>query len=108
LPQGSRTLTNGAGAPYNLVSILGTADLRTLIPVQVWDNILLADQQGAPVLLRASNFNLDVMNTDSTDISVKIDRNILKLAWHQICTLVFAKICTGYINQPQAALNHIK
>jgi hypothetical protein len=51
LPQGSRALTNGAGAPYNLVSFLGTADLRTLTPVQVHDDILLVIQQDAPVLL---------------------------------------------------------
>jgi hypothetical protein len=51
LPQSSRTLTNDAGAPYNLVSFLGAADLRTLTPVKVHDNILLVIQQDAPVLL---------------------------------------------------------
>jgi hypothetical protein len=80
LPQGSRALTNGAGGPYNLVSFLGAADLRTLTPVQVCDNILLVVQQDAPVLLQASDFNLDVTNTDSNDISIKIDWKILKLA----------------------------
>ena len=33
---------------------------------------------------------------------------ILKLAWHQLCALIFTKICPGYSNQPQAALEHIK
>ena len=51
LPQGSCALTNGAGAPYNLGSFLGAADLRTLIPVQMFDNIILVVQQDAPVLL---------------------------------------------------------
>ncbi len=51
LPQGSRVLMSGAGAPYNLVSFLGTADLKTLTPVQVCDNILSVVQQDAPVLL---------------------------------------------------------
>jgi hypothetical protein len=100
LPQGSRALTIGAGAPYNLVFFLGAADLRTFTPVQVQDDILLVIHQDAPVLLQASNFNLDVTNTDSNDISVKIDWKILKLAWHQICASVFAKICTRYTNQP--------
>jgi hypothetical protein len=51
LPQGSCALTNGAGAPYNLVSFLSAADLRTWTPVQVRDDILLVIQQDAPVLL---------------------------------------------------------
>ncbi len=32
----------------------------------------------------------------------------MKLAWHQLCTLVFAEICPGYSSQPHAALDHIK
>jgi hypothetical protein len=76
--------------------------------VQVCDDILSVVQQDAPVLLQASNFNLDVANTDSTNISIEIDQKILKLAWHQICVSVFSAICTEYTNQPQAALDHIK
>jgi hypothetical protein len=41
LPQGSCALTNGAEAPYYLVYFLGAADLRTLTPVQVHDDVLL-------------------------------------------------------------------
>ncbi len=51
LHQGSHALTNGAGAPYNLISFLGAADLRTLTPVQVHDDILLVVKQDATVLL---------------------------------------------------------
>ncbi len=47
-------------------------------------------------------------NTNATDISLNINRKFLKLVWHQICASVFAEIFTGYTNQPQVALNHIK
>jgi hypothetical protein len=108
LPQGSRTLTNGAGAPCNLVSFLGAANLRTLTPAQVHVDILLVVQQDAPVLLQAYDFNLDATNTDSNNISIEIQWKIFKLAWHQICASVFAEMCIGYTNQPQAALYHIQ
>jgi hypothetical protein len=45
---------------------------------------------------------------DSNDINLEIDCTILKLGWHQICASVFAEMCTGYTNQPQSALDHIK
>ena len=108
LPQGSRALLNGTGAGYNLVSFLGVDDLQTLTWAEVITNILSMVQQDSPVLLQALDFNLQAVNTDSNEINVVIDCKILKLAWHQICSSVFAKICTGYTNQPQAALNHIK
>jgi hypothetical protein len=75
---------------------------------QVQTDILGQVQQDAPVLLKASDFNLQTANTDGTDISHNINRKILKVAWHQICASVFTEICTGYTNQLQAALNHIK
>jgi hypothetical protein len=83
------------------------ADLRTLSTAEV--QILLDQvQQDAPVLLKASDFNLQVANTDSIDLVAEIDRRILKLAWHQICALLFAEVCTGHTLQPQAAPDHIK
>jgi hypothetical protein len=108
LPQESRAMTNGTGAAYNLVSFLGTDDLRTLTPAEVKAAILDPCLQDGPVLLKASDFNLNVANTDSTNISANIEQKILKLAWHQICASVFAEICPGYSSQPHAALDHIK
>ncbi len=64
--------------------------------------------QDGPVLLKASDFNSRIANTDSLDISLDIEQKILKLAWHQLCTSVFAEICPGYSSQPHAALDHIK
>jgi hypothetical protein len=108
LPQELRAMTNGAGGAYNLVSFLGVEDLRTLTPAEVKATILDPCLQDGPVLLKASNFNLQIANTDSTDISLDIEQKILKLSWHQICTSVFAEICPGYSSQPHAALDHIK
>jgi hypothetical protein len=72
-------------------------------------DILVHVQQNDSVLLKASDFNLlRTANMDSNDIYLKIDCKILKLAWHHICASVFAEICTGYTNQPQATLDHIK
>ncbi len=75
---------------------------------QVHADILSVVQQDSPMLLGALDFNLQAANTNSNDVSLEINQKILKLAWHQICASVFAKICTGYTNQPHAALNHIK
>ena len=83
-------MTNGAGAAYNLVSFLGVNDLRTLTPPEVKTILLDPCLQDGPVLLKASNFNLQNANTDLTDISLDIKQKILKLAWHQLCTSVFA------------------
>jgi hypothetical protein len=95
LPQGSCTLINGAGNGYNLVSFLGIEDLRTLMRVQFHDDILSVVQQDSPVLLCMSDFNFQATNTDPNDVNLEINQKILKLAWHQICASVFAKICTG-------------
>ena len=108
LPQGSRQVIDGNGNPYQLVSFLGADNLRTLTRDEVQIDILDIVQQSGPMLLRASDFNLNVANTDAHDIARDIDQKILKMAWHQICASVFEEICTGYTNQPQAALDHIK
>jgi hypothetical protein len=108
LPQGSRALINGAGNGYNLVSFLGVDDLGTLTREQVHADILSVVQQDSPLLLCVSDFNLQAANTNSNDVNLDINWKTLKLAWHQICASVFAKIFTGYTNQPQAALDHIK
>ncbi len=108
LPQESGAMTNGAGTAYNLVSFLGVNDLRTLTPPEVKTVLLDPCLQDGPVLLKASDFNLQNANTDLTDISLDIEQEILKLAWHQLCTSVFAEICPGYSSQPHATLDHIK
>jgi hypothetical protein len=96
------------GAAYNLVSFLGVDDLCTLTPPVVQTVPLDACLQDGPVLLKAYDFNLQNANTNSTDIALNIKQKILKLAWHQLCASVFAKICPGYSSQPHAALDHIK
>jgi hypothetical protein len=101
-------VTNRARGAYNLVSFLRAEDLCTLTPPEVQRVLLDACLQDGPVLLKASNFNLQNANTDSTDIPLDIEQKILKLAWHHLCTSVFAKICPGYSSQPHAALDHIK
>ncbi len=108
LPQGLCAMVNGAGGAYNLVSFLGVNDLRTLTPPEVKATILNPCLQDGPVLLKASDFKMRIANTDSSDISLDIEQKILKLAWHQLCTSVFAKIYPGYLSQPHAALDHIK
>jgi hypothetical protein len=106
LPQTIQGVRRGA-TDINIETFCGAADLRTLSTAAVW--VLLDQiQQDAPVLLKASNFNLQATNTDSINLAAKIDRRILKLVWHQICASLFTKVCTGYTSQPQAAFNHIK
>jgi hypothetical protein len=58
--------------------------------------------------LEAPDFNLQNTMTNSIGIAMEVDGKILKLAWHQLCTLIFNELCPGYSNQPQAALKHIK
>jgi hypothetical protein len=108
LPQTSQAMTNGAGAAYTLVSFLGVDDIRTLTPKTVKADILIHVHQDGPIMLAASDFNLTHANTDTHSIAADIDGKILKLAWHQLCASIFTKICPGYSNQPQAALEHIK
>jgi hypothetical protein len=108
LPQDTWAMTNGAGAPYTLVSFLGVDYLRTLPPEMVKTQILLPVHQDGPVTLAASDFNLPNANTDSVSIAVEIDGKIIKLAWHQLCSSIFTELCPGYSNQPQAALEYIK
>ena len=64
--------------------------------------------QDGPVMLAASDFNLQNANMDSVAIAANINGKILKLAWHQLCASIFTELCPGYSNQPQAALEHIK
>jgi hypothetical protein len=106
LPQTIQGVRHGAN-DINIETFCGAANLRTLSTAAV--RVLLDQvQQDAPVLLKASNFNLQAANTDSIDLAAKINRRILKLAWHQICASMFAEVCMGYTSQPQAALDHIK
>ncbi len=73
-------MVNGVGGAYNLVSFLGVDDLCTLTPPEVKSMILDPCLQDGPVLLKASDFNLRIPNTDSSDISLDIEQKILKLA----------------------------
>jgi hypothetical protein len=58
LPQSLRAMTNGAGAAHTLVSFLGVDDLRNLTPPEVKTVLLDTCLQDGPVLLKASDFNL--------------------------------------------------
>ena len=93
LPQSSRAMINGAGGAYTLVSFLGVDDLCTLSPDNVKTTILNLVLQHGPVLLEASDFNLQTANTNSQDIASDIDGKILKLAWHQVCASIFNELC---------------
>ena len=87
-PQGSRTMADGRGASYTLVSFWGVNDLRSLNPDNVKADILTPVLQNGPVLLQASDFNLQTVNTNSQEIAVEIDGEIVKLAWHQVCASI--------------------
>jgi hypothetical protein len=89
LPQSSQGIMNGSGVAYNLNSYLGPADLRTLTLEVVRTTILNPVLQDGPVLLEASNFNLQNANTNTSEIGLEIDGKILKLAWHQLCASIF-------------------
>jgi hypothetical protein len=89
-------MTNGVGGAYNLVSFLGADNLCTLTPPEVQHVLLDNCLQDGPVLLKSSDFNLHKANIDSTDNAFAMEQKILKLAWHHLCTSVFAKICPGY------------
>jgi hypothetical protein len=91
-----------------MVSFLDVEDLSTLTLPEVQTVLLDTCLQDGPVLLKASDFNLANANTNLHDIAQGIERKILKLAWHQLCSFVFAKNCPGYSSQPHAALKHIK
>ncbi len=84
LPQTSRAMTNGAGAAYTLVSLLGVNGIRTLTPETVKADILIPVPQDGPIMLAASDFNLTHANMDTPPIAANIDGKILKLAWHQL------------------------
>jgi hypothetical protein len=107
-PQSSLGMINGNGVAYNLNSYLSPADLQTLMPDMVRMTIFNPILQDGPVLLEASDFNLQNANTNASGIGMEINGKILKLVWHQLCALIFNKLCPGYSNQPQAALKHIK
>ncbi len=92
LPQSSRTMTNGAGGGYMLISYCGADDLRTLRPEEVKTQILHPVLQTGPVLLQASDFNLQAANTNSQDIALDVNGKILKLAWHQVCASIFNEL----------------
>jgi hypothetical protein len=107
LPQMMQGMTNGNHVAYNLTSYLGPDNLCTLTLEMVCTTILRPVLQDGPDLLEAPNFNLYNATTNSIGIMMEVDGKILKLAWHQLCASIFNELCPGYMNQPQAALEHI-
>ncbi len=65
-------MTNGRGTVYTLVSFLGVDNLCSLNPNDVKADILTPVLQNGPVLLQASNFNLQTANTNSQEIAAEI------------------------------------
>jgi hypothetical protein len=61
-------MMNGVGAAYNLVSFLGVDDLCTLTPPVVQTVLLNACLQDGPVLLKASDFNLQTSEVETKTI----------------------------------------
>ena len=82
LPQGTQAMTDETGAGYTLVTFLGNADLRLMMPDEIKREILDIVLQDGPVQLVPSDFNLPEVNMNSAGIGAKIDGKILKLAWH--------------------------
>ncbi len=107
LPQMSRAMVNGVGGAYNLVTYHGTDDLCTLTMQQVQTTILDQTLQDGPYDLQPASFNLTMARTDGTALRSKIEGKILRLAYPTIYNTLFLKLCPGYSNQPQAALDHI-
>jgi hypothetical protein len=107
LPQSTCALTSGNGQAYILVTYAGPEDFRTLSPADVQLQILAACMLESPILLKASDSNLTLANTDAFEIGLKIERKIQQLAWLDICASVFHEVCPGYSNKPHAALEHI-
>ncbi len=107
LPQLQQALVNGNAVNYTLTTYTGPGDLRTLSPAEVQLNILELCMQDLPILLKASNFNLQSANTDCSEIGLEIEGKIRQLAWPEICASVFHKVCPGYSDKPHATLEHI-
>ncbi len=75
-------MTDGRGTAYTLVSFLGVDDIFSLNSDDVKADILTPVLHNGPVLLQASNFNLQTANTNSQEIAAENDGKIVKLAWH--------------------------
>jgi hypothetical protein len=108
LPLTSRAMVNGAGAGYNLVTFLGADDLRTLQSAEVQATILDQTLQDGPYDLQPASFNLTTARTDGALLQSAIEGKILHLAYATICNTLFLELCSGYSNQPHAALDHIR
>jgi hypothetical protein len=107
LPQTSRAMVNGIGGAYNLVTYHGTDNVRALTMLQVQTTILDQTLQDDPYDLQPASFNLTTARTDGTALRSKIKGKILRLTYPTICNTLFLELCSGYSNQPQAALDHI-
>ena len=75
-------MTDGKGTAYTLVSFLDVNNIYSLNPDDIKANILTPVLQNGPMLLQASNFNLQTANTNSQEIAAENDGKIVKLAWH--------------------------
>jgi hypothetical protein len=89
LPQSICAKISGNGQAYTLVTYAGPKDFCTLSPANDQLQIIAACMQDSPILLKASNFNLPLANTDAFEVSLEIERKILQLAWPEIFVFVF-------------------
>jgi hypothetical protein len=108
LPQTTRAMVNGNNVAYNFMTFHGTADLRTLSPANVKAQILDATLQDGPVELQPASFGLTNARTTGEALQAEINSKTLCLAFATVCTTLFLKLCPGYSNQPQVALDHIR
>ena len=65
-------MTDGKGTAYTLVSFLDVNNIYSLNPDDIKANILTPVLQNGPMLLQASNFNLQTANTNSQEIAAEI------------------------------------
>ncbi len=107
LPQATRAMVNENNVAYNLMTFQGAADLRTLSPANVKDQILDATPQDGPMELQPASFGLTNARSTGEALRAEINSKILRLAFATVCNTLFLELCPGYSNQLHAALDHI-
>ncbi len=93
LPQGSRGMTNGNGAPYCLTTYLGPDDIRTMPSDVFLHDILGVTLQDGPINLLHPKFNLMAAKTNSTIIKAKINMKVICLATPSAIDHLFNQLC---------------
>jgi hypothetical protein len=66
-------MTNGHGHTYNLVPYAGPNDFRQLSSAKVQLQILATCMQDSPILLKALDVDLHLVNTDVFEIGLEIE-----------------------------------